>query len=101
MTELDKEAHALVELFNEAKPDHSPELEWFAMRTDHETGQVFFALEADEYIDSDGLEALREHGREVSYIEAFQHHNGGGVSVSIEIPVRGEIPTGTAEETEP
>ena len=90
--QLEAEAHALEAIFNGAKADYSPELEWFAMRSDPETKQQFFALEAESYADADGLDALRDAGREVSYIEAYVPHDGDGAVVSLELAVTGEVP---------
>ena len=89
--ELSDEAHALVEIFNQAKPDYSPEIEWFAMHSDVNGGQNF-VFEAEEYIDTDGLDALRKSGREIDYIEGYAMD--GVVYLNFEIPVQGELPTG-------
>lgn len=81
------EAEALVNRFNDAKSSYSPELEWFGMSFDHETGDQLFVFEAAEYIDRDGLSALRESGCTVRYIEAYEFE--GDVNVQIEIPCKG------------
>jgi hypothetical protein len=90
---LEEEAETLVEIFNEAAPDYSPDLRWFGMDLDHETKEERFVLEAESYIDSDGLVALRECGRIVQYIEA--HELDGDVIVQISLPVQDEIPDRT------
>lgn len=90
---LEVEAEALVELFNDAAPDHAPDLSWWAMNTDHETKTQRFVLDAHDYIDPDGLAALREHGWTIEYIEANQME--GDIIVSISVPVRGEMPDRT------
>lgn len=87
---LEREAEALVEIFNDAAPDYSPDLEWFGMGVDHEDLDEQFVLEAPEYIDNEGLDALRDHGRVVRYIEAYEYD--GEVNVQIEIPVEGTVP---------
>ena len=86
---LEREGEALVEMFNDAAKEYSPELEWFAMSYDREKGQAF-VLEAEKYIDPEGLVALREAGRVVRYIEAYEFQ--GDVGVQIEVPVMGEVP---------
>ena len=88
--DLEAEAEALVELFNDAAPDYSPELEWFAMGQNHETMEESFVLEAKRYIDADGLAALRDAGRTVGYIEAYQKPPTDEVYCQIQIPVRGD-----------
>lgn len=88
--QLEREADALVDIFNAAAPGHAQELRWFAMDHDHETGTEAFVLEAESYIDSDGLAALREAGREVRYIEGYEAD--GDVRVTISVPVQGEVP---------
>lgn len=85
---LEREAESLVETFNDAAADYSPELEWFAMSFDRDKGQAF-VLEAEKYIDRDGLAALREAGRAIRYIEAYEFE--GDVGVQIQLPVRGEV----------
>lgn len=87
---LEREAEALVEIFNDAAADYSPRLEWFGMGLDHETDTEQFVLEAEEYIDTDGLAALRDHGRIVRYIEAYEFDDKA--TVQIEIPVRDDVP---------
>jgi hypothetical protein len=93
---LEAEAHALEDIFNTAKTDYSPQLEWFAMRYDAETDTQYFYLEVEEYLDNDGIEALREFGRDIHYIEA----NGLGDEqiVGIEITVEGSVPTRSGTE---
>lgn len=81
------EAEALVNRFNDAKSSHSPELEWFGMSFDRETDDQLFVFEATEYIDRDGLSALRESGCTIRYIEAYEFE--GDVNVQIEIPCKG------------
>ncbi|WP_117364975.1 hypothetical protein [Natrarchaeobaculum sulfurireducens] len=88
--DTEAEAEALVELFNEAAADHSPDLEWFAMGLVHESMEKCFVLEAQEYIDPDGLDALRDAGRTVRYIEAYQKPPKDEVYCQIEIPVHGD-----------
>jgi hypothetical protein len=84
---LEAEAQALVGRFNDAKPSHSPELEWFGMSTDHDAGDQLFVFEAADYIDRGGLSELRECGRTVRYIEAYEYK--GDVKVQIHIRVQG------------
>lgn len=88
--DLEVEAEALVSLFNEAAADYSPDLEWFAMGQNHETMDRSFVLEAERYIDADGLAALREVGRTVNYIEAYQKPAEDEVYCQIQVPVRGD-----------
>lgn len=88
--ELEAEAQALVARFNNAKPSYSPELERFGMSFDHGSDEEHFVFEATDYIDGDGLSALRECGRTVRYIEAYEFD--GGVSTQIQIRVQGEVP---------
>lgn len=88
--DLEREAEALVEIFNEAAAVHSPELEWFGMGLDREPMEETFVFQAAEYMDNDGLEALREHGRVVRYIEGYEYE--GEVYVQIELSVQGEVP---------
>lgn len=94
--QLEAEAHALVEIFNEATPSYSPELEWFAMGHDRETDEQSFVFEAESYIDSDGLAALREAGRSVNYIEAYQKPPRDALYCQIQVSVQGEVPEVTA-----
>jgi hypothetical protein len=97
---LEAEADALVEIFNSAAPDYSPDLEWFGMSPDHETETQQFVLEAEGYIDPDGLAALRDCGRTIDYIEGYEYD--GEVQIQIQLPARGETPgkydTGTEQE---
>lgn len=87
---LDAEAEALVAEFNDAAPDYAPDLEWFAMSTDRNTEQQYFVFEAAGYIESQGLAALREAGRVVHGIEAYQKPPSDDVYCQMEIPVRGD-----------
>jgi hypothetical protein len=87
--ELEAEAQALVDRFNDAKSPFSPELEWFSMSYDHETGGQSFVFEAAEYIDRGGLSAIRECGRTVHYIEAHEYESD--VKVQIHIRVQGGV----------
>lgn len=87
---LEAEAEALIAQYNDAKPDYSPELEWFGMGLDHETEEQQFVLEATDYIDSDGLSALRACGRTIRYIEAYEFE--GEIGVQIQVPVQGDVP---------
>lgn len=96
---LEREAEALVEMFNGAAADYSPDIEWFGMSHDIETGEDAFVLEAAEYIDNDGLDALRDHGRIVQYIEAYEVD--GDVAIQIEIPVRDTVPGEDRSSSEP
>lgn len=89
---LEAEAEALVELFNEATADYSPELDWFAMSLDHDTMEESFVFEAEGYIDGDGLEALRDSGRTVGYIQGYQKPPEDEVYCQINVPVQGEVP---------
>lgn len=95
---LEAEAGALVKAFNGAAPDYAPELEWFAMGLDHDTGTRRFVFQAPGYIDSDGLQALRDLARTVVYIEAYQYD--GEVIAQISVPVHGEIPAVKSTEGE-
>lgn len=88
--DLEREAAALVDIFNEAAPDHSPGLEWLAMCLDTATDEHQFVLEATGYIDPAGLAALRDHGRAIRYIEAYELEDAPGVQ--IQTPVRGRLP---------
>lgn len=90
-TQKEAKAEALVDLYNAAKPDHCPELEWFGMGLNHDTGQELFVLESPRYINREGLEAIREAGRSVRYVEAYEFE--GEIAVQIEVRVQGEIPT--------
>jgi hypothetical protein len=87
--ELETEARALVDRFNDAKPSYSPKLEWFGMSLDHDSGDQSFVFEAADYIDGDGLSALKECGRTVRYIEADEFERE--VNVQINIRVQGEV----------
>jgi len=95
---LEAEAHALEDVFNAAKADYSPQLEWFAMRYAPETETQYFFFEVEEYADSDGLDALRDCGREIHYIEA----NGLGEEqiVGLELAVKGSVPSATGTDDE-
>ena len=84
------EALALVEAFNNAAEDHSPDLEWFAMCNGFD--QEEYVFEAASYIDTDGLDALRDLGRRVSYIEVHAPPDGDEACVAIHVPVQGEVP---------
>lgn len=86
--ELEAEAESLVELFNDAADDASPELEWFAMHADYDNHDRHFVLQAPEYIDRAGLAALRDAGRTVGYIEGYLFEDE--VYVQIDIEVEGE-----------
>jgi len=95
---LEREAHALEDLFNDAKPDYSPELEWFAMGLDHDTGEQSYVMECERYIDGDGIAALRDAGWEIQYIEAYHSELTDEIGVQIQVPVRGKVPdTGGAD----
>jgi hypothetical protein len=87
---LEAEAQALVDRFNDAKPSYSPELEWFGMSFDRDTGEQSFVFEAADYIDEDGLAAMRACDRTVQYIEAYDFE--GEVNVQIQIRVQGDGP---------
>ena len=89
---LEREAHALEQIFNDAAADYSPELEWFAMGLDSETMEQSFVLEAEGYIDGAGLEALRNVGRKIVGIEAYQKPPEDEIYCQISIPVRGSVP---------
>ena len=95
---LEAEADALVEIFNGAAPDYSPDLDWFGMGLDHETETQQFVLEAEGYIDPDGLAALRDCGRTIDYIEGYEYD--GEVQIQIQLPVRGETPDQSSTGTE-
>lgn len=88
----EREAETLVEIFNDAAADYSPDLEWFAMGLNHETMEESFVLEAESYIDADGLAALRDAGRTVGYIEAYQKPPDDEVYCQIQVEVHGEVP---------
>lgn len=85
MSDLDQAAEEIVTIYNKAIPDYSPDIEWSGMGHDKETKKQYFVLEAEEYIDTDGIQALREDGKQITYIEAYEHD--GVVSVQIEIAV--------------
>jgi hypothetical protein len=87
--ELEDEANALVDAFNDAAESYSPELEWFGMSLDRDTGDQRFVFEANSYVDGDGLAALRERGRVVEYIEAYVYD--AETRVQISIPVEGSL----------
>lgn len=89
---LDAEAHGLEAVYNDAKADFSPALEWFGMSLDHDTKAQQFVMEAEKYIDRDGITALRERGWDIQYISAHNHEFDDDVVVSICLPVRGEVP---------
>jgi len=84
------EALALAEAFNNAAEDHSPDLEWFAMSNG--LGEEAFVFEVVSYADPDGLDALRDLGRSISYIEVHAPPDGDDACVSIHVPVQGEVP---------
>lgn len=84
---LEAEAEDIVETFNDAASDYSPDLEWFGMSVDV-TGEQSFVFEATDYICSDGLAALREDGRVINYIEVYEY--GNEYMVQIQIPVESE-----------
>lgn len=86
-SELEAEAQALVKRFNHAKASYSSKLEWFSMCAD-DNGDCF-VFETTEYIDRDGLSALRESGRTVRYIEAYSYKED--VKVQIHVPVQGGV----------
>jgi hypothetical protein len=87
--DLEREADEITTVFNEAAPDYSSELEWFGMTLDHDTCEQQFVMEAKKYIDRDGLNALRDAGWQIQYIEAHNHEYDDDVVVSIALPVRG------------
>lgn len=87
---LEAEAGAIVARFNDAKPSYSPDLEWFGMSLDHDTGDRCFVFEAADYLHADGLSALRECGRTVRYIEAYEYDSD--VSAQIHVRVQGDVP---------
>lgn len=89
--ELDAEARKLVAIFNEYAPDYAPDLEWFGMTTGGVFGdEQHFVFEATQYIDEEGLDALRVHDREVEYIEAYEFEDE--VHIQIQLPVEGCVP---------
>ena len=90
--DLEAEARSLVSLYNDAAPSHAPALDWFGMHTHRDSGGESFVLEAPDYIDPDGLAALREYGRTIRYIEAYEYQND--IRVQIEVPVKGEVADG-------
>lgn len=85
-TEIEAEAHGIVETYNAAIPSHSTDLEWFGMHHERETGEEYFVFETRDYLDPKGLAALRDKGRYVHYVEAF--HMDGVDSVQVEYRVR-------------
>jgi len=87
--DLEREADEITTIFNEAAPDYSPELEWFGMSLDHDTGDQRFVMEAEKYVDGDGLNALRDAGWQIQHIEAHNHEYDDDVVVSISVPVQG------------
>jgi hypothetical protein len=88
---VESEAQSLVEKFNRAKPSYAPELDWYAMSSDHQTGDSSFVFKAVGYLDGTGLSALRDCGRTIRYIEA--HKFDGDVEILISIRVQGEVPS--------
>jgi len=89
--ELNREAELAVETFNDAAADYSPEIEWFGMSFDSETGDDQFVLQAPKYIDSKGLAALRGAGWYVHYVETYTDPQNGEQVVQIQVPVLGEV----------
>lgn len=96
--ELEREAFAIESIYNNAKPSYSPELEWFAMGLDHDRDQEQFVFQSEKYIDREGIEALRDAGRKIRYIEA--HDLRDEVLIQIAIDVTGDIPD-TGNERDP
>lgn len=90
--QLEAEAHALEDVYNDAKPSYAAELEWFGMSLDHDTKEQQFVMEVPKYVDTDGLAALREAGWEIQYIEANEDPIDEEIVVSVNLPVRGEVP---------
>ena len=88
--ELEREAFAIESLYNEAIPDYLPRLEWFSMGLDHDEDQQQFVFEAEKYIDRRGIDALREAGREIRFIDAHDHRDE--VLIQISFDVKGEVP---------
>lgn len=87
--DLEREAGQITSIYNEAAPDYSPDLEWFGMTLDHDTEERQFVMEAEKYIDRDGLDALRDAGWQIQYIEAHNHELDDDVVISIALPVHG------------
>jgi hypothetical protein len=87
---LEREGEALADIFNEASGTFASELTWFCMSSNRDVSHQSFVFEADDYIDGDGLKALRDRGWRVQYIEAYEFD--GQVKVQIDLPVRGEVP---------
>ncbi|KOX93252.1 hypothetical protein [Halorubrum tropicale] len=85
---LEREANAITSAFNEAAADYSPDLTWYGMGVNHDSGQRQFVMEAERYVDPDGLEAVREAGWKIQYIEAHNHEFDDDVVISINFPVR-------------
>jgi len=85
---IEAAAETVVSTFNDATPDHAPAVEWWAMSsgTDRERELVFAV---DEYADRDGLQALRDAGMSVTYIEAY--HVEPETEIQIHVPVS-EVP---------
>jgi len=95
---LESEATALVELFNDAVESYSPDLEWFAMSNGGDREE--FVFEAEDYVDRAGLDALRERGRTISYVEAHAHEHDDKPVASIHVPVEGSIPDTEVDDAE-
>ena len=85
---LEREADAITSAFNEAAADYSPDLTWHGMGVNHDSGQRQFVMDAERYVDPDGLEAVREAGWKIQYIEAHNHEFDDDVVISINFPVR-------------
>lgn len=81
---LEAAAETVESTFNDATPDHAPDLEWWAMSSSSDRERAFvFAVE--EYADPNGLQALRNAGIRITYIEAY--HLGPETEIQIHIPV--------------
>jgi hypothetical protein len=78
----------VVSTFNDATPDHAPVLEWWAMSSSTDRDRAFvFAV--PEYADPNGLQALRDAGIPITYIEGY--HIDSETEIQIHVPVS-EVP---------
>jgi hypothetical protein len=87
--ELEQEANKIQSIFNDAARDYSPKLEWSGMSLAQDTNEQQFVMEAERYVDSHGLDAIRDAGWAIQYIEAHNHEYDDNVVVGIMLPVRG------------
>jgi hypothetical protein len=68
------EAESIVAAYNNATPEHAPELSWFGMTAirdgDEAAVREGFVFDTHAYVDQDGLWRLRQDGRHIEHIEA-------------------------------